>query len=158
MRTLRLLSVGLIAALLLVPLAVASAGQAPKVKTVGAGQTYCPARTIVNNKIAVSHTTCYTLFVMRDARRTYLAFAARDAKLGVGQTLRMDSTAGAALVKKVRYRIAIKPSGELVPVGSIRVVGARVEDYGTRVVVTLLGTPVENVSVMFSVRMASSGK
>jgi hypothetical protein len=153
-----LLSAGLIAALLLVPLAAASAGQAPKVKTVGAGQTYCPTRTIVNNKVAVSRNACYTLFVMRDSKRHYLAFAAKDARLAAGQPLRMDSAAGAAVVKKVKYRIAIKPSGELVPAGSIQVVGAKVEDYGTRVVFTLLGTPVENVSVMFSVRVASSSK
>lgn len=156
MRAVRLLSVGLIAALLLVPMTVAWGAQPPKVKTVAAGQTYCPAKTIVNNKIAILRGSCYTLFVMRDAKRTYLVFAAKDAKLAPGQAVRVSTPAGAAVVKKAKYKIPIKASGEVVPVGSIRVVGARVEDFGTRVSFTLLGTPVSNLLVMFSVRLTSS--
>jgi hypothetical protein len=157
-RAVRCASVGLIVALLLIPLAVAWGAQSPKVKTVGAGQTYCPARTIVNNKIAVKQGACYTLFVMRDAKRTYLAFAAKDAKLAAGQAVPVSSAAGAAVVKKIRFKIPIRPAGEVVPVGAIRVVGAKVEDYGARVVFTLLGTPVSGVMVTFSVAMASGKK
>ena len=46
--------------------------------------------------------------------------------------------------------------GALTPVGSIRMVGAKVEDFGTRVSLTLVGTPSENLLVMFSVRLSSS--
>lgn len=156
MRAVRLLSVGLIAAMLLVPMTVAWGAQPPKVKTVSAGQTYCPSRTIVNNKIAIRHGACYTLFVMRDAKRTYLVFAAKDAKLAPGQVVRVSTPAGAAVVKKAKYKIPIKASGEVVPAGSIRVVGARVEDFGTRVAIMVLGTPVSSLQVMFSVRLTSS--
>ena len=158
MRAVRWLSVGLIAALLLVPLAVSWGAQPPKVKTVGAGQTYCPSRTIVNNKIAIKRGACYTLFVLRDAKRTYLVFAAKDAKLAAGQVVRVSTPAGAAVVKKAKYRIPIKAGAEVVPVGSIRMVGAKVEDFGTRVSLTILGTPVDNLLVMFSVQLTSSGK
>lgn len=156
MRAVRLLSVGLIAAMLLVPMTLAWGAQPPKVKTVSAGQTYCPSRTIVNNKIAIRHGACYTLFVMRDAKRTYLVFAAKDAKLAPGQVVRVSTPAGAAVVKKAKYKIPIKASGEVVPAGSIRVVGARVEDFGTRVAIMVLGTPVSSLQVMFSVRLTSS--
>ena len=141
-RAARFLSVVLLAALLFVQLAVASAAQPPKVKTVGQGQTYCPSRTIVNNKIAVKHGACYTLFVMRDAKKTYLAFGPKDAKLG----------------KRMLYRIPIKAGADIVPVNSVRIVGAKVEDFGTRVSLTILGTPSENLLVMFSVRQTSAKK
>src|SRR3989304_2842931 len=83
-RATRSLSAVLIAALLFVQVSVASAAQSVKVKTVGQGQTYCPSRTIVNTKIAVKHGACYTLFVMRDAKKTYLAFGPKDARPAVG--------------------------------------------------------------------------
>lgn len=152
------LSVIVIAALLLVPLTVASAAQPPKVKTVGAGQTYCPAKTIVNNKIAVKRGACYTLFVMRDAKKTYLAFGSKNAKLAAGQVVRLDTPAGANLRKQLVYRIPIKASAEVVPVNAIRMVGAKVEDFGTRVSLTLLGTPVPDLLVMFSVQLTSTKK
>ena len=131
MRATRTLSVVLIAALLFAQVAVASAAQPAKVKTVGQGQTYCPSRTIVNNKIAVKHGACYTLFVMRDAKKTYLAFGPKDAKLAVGQVVRLDTPAGAKLGKRMLYRIPIKAGADIVPVNSVRIVGAKVEDFGT---------------------------
>ena len=158
MRATRTLSVVLIAALLFAQVAVASAAQPAKVKTVGQGQTYCPSRTIVNNKIAVKHGACYTLFDMRDAKKTYLAFGPKDAKLAVGQVVRLDTPAGAKLGKRMLYRIPIKAGADIVPVNSIRIVGAKVEDFGTRVSLTILGTPSENLLVMFSVRQTSAKK
>jgi len=154
----RFLSGVLIAALLLVPVTVTSAAQPPKVKTLSPGQTYCPSRTIVNNKIAVKRGVCYTLFVMRDAKKTYLAFGPKDAKLAAGQVVRLDTPEGAKLGKRIVYRVPVRVSGEAVPVNSIRIVGAKVEDYGLRVVFTVLGTPSENLMVMFSVQQTSAKK
>src|SRR4030065_1424336 len=118
----RTLSVVLIPALLFAQVAVASAAQPAKVKTVGQGQTYCPSRTIVNNKIAVKHGACYTLFVMRDTKKTYLALGPKDAKLAVGQILRLDTPAGAKLGKRMLYRIPIQAGADIGPANSVRIV------------------------------------
>src|SRR3972149_6624833 len=144
-RATRSLSAVLMAALLFVQVSVASTAQSVKVKTVGQGQTYCPSRTIVNNKIAVKHGACYTLFVMRDTKKTYLAFGPKDAKLAVGQVVRLDTPAGAKLGKRMLYRIPIKAGADIVPVGSIRIVGAKVEDFGTRVSLRIPGTTSESM-------------
>lgn len=157
MRAMRILPLMLVAVLLFGQLAIA--GSAPKVKTVAPGQTYCPARTIVNNKVAVkAQGACYTLFIMRDAKRAYLLFGPKDARLAPGQVVRLSTPAGANLVKRMKYRIAIRAPEDVVPAGSIRMVGAKVEDYGTRVVLTILGTPSQNLMVMFSVQLKASGK
>jgi hypothetical protein len=153
-RPIRLLSVAVAAALLLTHLAVA--GAAPKVKSLGQGQPFCPARTIVNNKVVVKHGACYTLFVMRQTKRTYLAFASKNAKIRPGQVVRLDTAAGAKLRKQVRYLVPIKTSEAIVPQNSIAMVAAKVEDHGARLSLTILGTPAQNLTVMFRVRRPSA--
>lgn len=142
----------LIFAQLAVAAAATQAAQSPKVKSVSQGQPFCPARTIVNNKVVIKRGNCYVLFVMQDTRRTYLAFAPKDAKIPAGQVVRLDTPAGAKLRKRILYLVPIKLSGEIVPPNSIAMVAVKIEDFGTRVSLTILGTPAQNPLVMFSVK------
>jgi len=154
-RTTRWLSVIVVGALIFTQFAVAAAApqaaQAPKVKSVSQGQPFCPAQTIVNNKVAIKRGNCYVMLLMRDTKRTYLAFASRDAKIPAGQIVRLDTPAGAKLKQRILYRIPIKISGESVPPNSLSMVAVKVEDFGTRVSLTL-STPAQDLLVMFSVR------
>lgn len=156
MKTTRWLSTALVGVLILTQLAVATAAQSPKATNLGLGQPFCPTRTIVNNKVAVKQGNCYILFIMRDTKRTYLAFAPRDAKIAAGQVIRLDTTAGARLRKRILYLVPIKASVEIVPQNSIKMVAVKVDDFGTRVSLTILDTPAQNLVVMFSVRQSAS--
>jgi len=72
----------MIAAMSLFVLALTSAGLAApankqRTVTYAPGQQFCPSRVLVVGTVVVQPGRCYALFVLRDNRGTFLAFASR---------------------------------------------------------------------------------
>lgn len=147
------------AAVLLLVFAISSAAaagqspKAPKIKIHAKGEVFCPAAALVFGNIVISASRCYILFVMRDSRGTFLAFAAPDAKIPPGQLVRLNTPAGAKLKGRIFYLVPIQTTAVVVPVNSIRLVAVRAEDFGPRLTITLTSVPAPNVTLTFQVRL-----
>ncbi len=157
MKTLWLLA---IAGMLVLTLTLAvTAGPGPKVtppgqiKTHEPGELFCPRAALVFGTIVIQPGRCYVLFVLHDARGTFLAFASPEAKIPPGQLVRLRTPAGAKLRGRIFFLVPIKTSAVLVPVDTVSLVAVRVEDSGPKLSITLIGTPAPNVTVVFSVRL-----
>lgn len=142
----------------MLPMAIAVAAptsnppKVEKAKSYRAGDPFCPSAVLVFGNIVVQSGRCYLLHVLRDSRGTFLAFVAPEAKIPPGQIVRLSTPAGAKVKGRIFYLVPIRASAALVPTNSVTLTAARVEDLGSKVSVTLTGTPVPNVRVIFSVR------
>ncbi len=157
MKTMRLLA---IAGLLVLTLTLAAtAGPGPKVvppgqiKTHEPGELFCPRAALVFGTIVIQPGRCYVLFVLHDARGTFLAFASPEAKIPPGQLVRLRTPAGAKVRGRIFFLVPIKTTAVLVPAETVSLVAVRVEDSGPKLSITLIGTPSPNVTVVFSVRL-----
>lgn len=117
------------------------------------GQAFCPASALVFRGIVIQPGRCYVLLVLRNSGGTFLAFAAPDTRIPPGQLVRLTAPAGAKLRGRIFYLVPIQTSAVLVPVNSVTVVAARVEDFGPQVSIVLVDTPVPNLTVIFDVRL-----
>jgi hypothetical protein len=95
---------------------------------------------------------CYILFMLRDDRGTFLAFAAPEAKIPPGQLVRLHTPAGAKLRGRIFYLMPIRTSAAIIPLDSVRLIAIREEDFGPQLRLTLVGTPTPNLTVIFDVR------
>lgn len=149
-------NVRVIAAMTLFVLAMTSIGLAAPAKqrtvTYEPGQQFCPSQVLLAGKVVVQPGRCYALFVLRDNRGTFLAFASPEAKIPPGQLVRLTTPAGAKLRGHVFYLIPIVSTVAIVPVGTITSVTVRSEDEGPRLSLTIIGTPSPNLTVIFTVR------
>jgi hypothetical protein len=145
-----------IAAVSLVVLAIAAPGlaaPASKQRTVTyePGQQFCPSKVLLVGKVVVQAGRCYTLFVLRDNRGTFLAFASPEATIPPGQLVRLTTPAGAKLRGHIFYLVPIVPTTPIVPVGTATNITVRSEDEGPRLSLTIIGTPSPNLTVIFTV-------
>ncbi len=125
-----------------------------KVKIYNQGEAFCPSAALVSGSVIVQSGTCYTLFVLREATGTFLAFGPPGPPMiPPGQLVRLSTPAGAKVRGRISYLIPIQTAVVLVPVNTITVVGARVEDFGPRLNIVLVGVPAPNVVVIFNVRV-----
>jgi hypothetical protein len=124
-----------------------------KVKIHQRGDLFCPQAALVYGSTVVRSGRCYVLAVTRDARGTFLAFIAPEAKIPPGQLVRLTTPAGAKVKGRIFYLVPIQPSVIIVPVNTVMLVGTRVEDFGSRMSVTVIGTPAPNLTVVFSARL-----
>jgi len=153
----RLAALGLAFVLLLVasPLAVAAPAGKPakplKVKVVARGELFCPSAALVFGHTVIVSGRCYTIFLMRDVRGSFLAFAAPEARIPPGQLVRLNTPAGAKLKGRIFYLVPISTAAVWLPVNAITLVAVRVEDFGPQVVIVLADRP--SVSVIFTVRL-----
>ena len=122
-----------------------------KVKHLNRGDSYCPSAALVVGNVIVQGGRCYTLFVLRDFRGTFLAFG--QPGIPPGQLVRLNTPAGAKMRGRLFYLVPIYTTAVLVPVNTMTLVAVRAEDYGPRVSVVLVGVPVPNVTVVFDVRL-----
>lgn len=122
-----------------------------KIKHVRQGEFYCPPGVLVLGNVVIQSGRCYTLFVLRDLSGTYLAFG--QPGIPPGQLVRLNTPAGAKVRGRIFYLVPIHATAVLVPVNTITLVAVRAEDFGPRVSVVLVGVPVPNVTVVFSVRL-----
>lgn len=124
-----------------------------KVKLHARGEAFCPAGVLVVGNIAIQPGRCYVVYVIRDARGTFLAFADPTARIPPGQIVRLSTPAGAKVKGRIFYLVPIRPNVAIVPLNSIALVGFRTEDFGPRLSLTIVGVPAPNVVVVFSVRL-----
>lgn len=145
--------------LALVLLAASSAAAAPagrppkplKVKVVARGELFCPSAALVFGNTVILAGRCYTLFILRDGRGSFLAFAAPEARIPPGQVVRLTTPAGAKLKGRIFYLVPITTAAVWLPLDAITLVAVRVEDFGPRVAIVLADRP--SVSVIFTVRL-----
>jgi hypothetical protein len=124
-----------------------------KVKVHERGELFCPSAALVYGSVLVRPGRCYLLAVTRESRGTFLAFMAPEAKIPPGQLVRLNTPAGAKLKGRIFYLVPIQPSVVIVPVNNVMLIGTRVEDFGSRMSLTVIGTPAPNLTVVFSVRL-----
>ncbi len=128
-------------------------GRPPSVKVLRQGEAFCPSAVLVFHNVAIQPGRCYVLLVQRTVQGTFLVFAAPDARIPPGQLVRLNTPAGAKLRGRIFYVVPIQTTAVIVPVNTITVVAARIEDYGPQVSIVLVGTPVPNLAVVFTVRL-----
>ncbi|MBI3976242.1 MAG: hypothetical protein HY334_07595 [Armatimonadetes bacterium] len=124
-----------------------------KVKVYAQGQVYCPASVLVAGSVVIQAGRCYTLYVIREPRGTFLAFAAPQAFIPPGQIVRLTTPAGAKAKAKILYLVPIQTRAVLVPVNAMTPVAVRVEDFGPQVSIVLTSVSAPNVVLIFQVRL-----
>ncbi len=124
-----------------------------KVKLYGQGQVFCPASVLVAGGVIIRTGRCYTLYVIRDARGTFLAFADPAVSIPPGQIVRLSTPAGAKAKAKIIYLVPIQTTVVLVSVNTITPVAVRVEDFGPQVAFVLTSVSAPNVTLVFQVRL-----
>lgn len=156
MRTARVIALMIVCVLTTTSLSLAGPGGSAKplkVKSYGAGEVFCPSHVLVVSNVVIQSGRCYVLFVLRDTRGTFLAFADPEAKIPPGQLVRLSTPAGAKVRGRIFYLVPIVTAVAIVPVNTITVIAVREEDFGPRLSLTLIGTPNPNLTVIFSVRL-----
>jgi len=157
MRITRVLALMIVSVLTATSLSLAGPGgppaRSPKVKSLGAGELFCPSHVLVVSNIVIQSGRCYVLFVLRDTQGTFLAFAPREARIPPGQLVRLTTPAGAKLRGRIFYLVPIVTTVTIVPVNTVTLIATRVEDFGPRLSLTIIGTPNPNLTVIFSVRL-----
>jgi hypothetical protein len=120
----------------------------PKPLVHHAGDLYCPTRTLVAGNVVIPAGQCFMLSVLRDRTGTFLAFVPRGEKIPPGQLVRLDTPAGPKLRGRL-FLIPLSTSGALVPLNTMTLVGAQIQNLGTlvRFVLTGLPAPVAPVEV-----------
>ncbi len=152
MRTVRVIAAMSFFVLAITALGLAAPAGKQRTVTYEPGQQFCPSKVLLAGKVVVQPGRCYALFVLRDNRGTFLAFASPEAKIPPGQLVRLTTPAGAKLRGHLFYLIPITPTVAIVPVGTVTNITVRSEDEGPRVSLTVIGTPSPNLTVIFTVR------
>ena len=157
MRMFRGIALGLALALIVTSASWGAPGpkadKPPKIKELKAGDLFCPSAVLVLSNIIIKSGRCYLLFVLRDDRGTFLAFADPNAKIPPGQVVRLSTPAGAKVKGRIFYLVPIQTTAVVVPTNSVTLVAVRVADFGSRLSLTIVGTPTPNLTVIFSVRL-----
>ena len=152
--------VGLIALILVVPSATAGPkwesggpnGHPAKILTRDPGQVFCPSAALLYGSVLIPAGRCYVLSVLRNGGGTFLAFVPPDAKIPPGQLVRLNTPAGAKLHGRL-FLVPIQTNVVLVPANTVTLVATRIEDYGPRLAIVLVGTPSPNLTVVLSVQL-----
>jgi hypothetical protein len=116
------------------------------------GELFCPAAPLVYGNIIIPAGRCYVISVLRDDRRTFLGFVPPDAHIPPGQLVRLNTPAGPKLKGRM-FLVPIQTAVVLVPVNTVTLVATRFEDTGPRLAITLVGMPVPNLTVIFSLQL-----
>ena len=117
-----------------------------------AGQAYCPAAALVYGSVIIPGGRCYLISVLRDARGTFLAFAPEDTHIPPGQLVRLNTPAGPKLKGRL-FLVPIQTTAVIVPVNTVTLVATQIQDSGAHLSVTVVGTPVPNLVVIFNVQI-----
>jgi hypothetical protein len=125
-------------------------GPPRKVMTRERGQVFCPAAALVYGTILIPGGRCYVLSVLRSREGTFLAFVPPDAKVPPGQLVRLSTPAGAKLKGRM-FLVPVRPRVIFVPMDTVTLVATRIEDFGPRLAIVLVGTPAPTLTVVFVV-------
>ncbi len=115
-----------------------------------ANQAYCPRVVLLFGNVVIRTGRCYSLWLLRDARGTFLAFADGNAKIPPGQLVRLNTPAGAKWRGRIFYLVPLNTPVTRIPLNAVTPVAARVERGSSNVVIFLpsLGA---NVSIVFRI-------
>ncbi len=157
MRALKVVTVTLLLIFATTAVAVAAPRTPPakpaKVKVYTQGQLFCPTSALVVGNVVIQPGRCYVVYVLRDNRGTFLAFAPRDARIPPGQLVRLNTPAGAKLRGRIFYLVPVSTTTTVLPVNSMTLVSFRTADIGPTLTFTLTSPSLPNVSVTFQVRL-----
>ncbi len=151
---------GFITLILAIPSAVAAPkgqsggpqGPPAKVLMRNPGQVFCPSAPLVYGAIFIPTGRCYVLSVLRNGGGTFLAFVPPDTKIPPGQLVRLNTPAGPKVNGRM-FLVPIQTNVVLVPVNTVTLVATRIEDFGPRLAIVLLGTPAPNLTIVFNVHL-----
>lgn len=124
----------------------------PKIRVHVQGDVFCPAAALVFGNVVISASRCYVVYVLRDTRGTFLAFAAHDARIPPGQLVRLNTPAGAKLRGRIFYLVPLRTAVAVIPVNTMTLVAFRIEDFGPSLTLILTSAPTPNLSITFAVR------
>jgi len=127
-------------------------GSPSKVLTRDPGQLFCPSATLVYGTIIIPTGQCYMLSILRNGGGTFLAFVPPNAKIPPGQLVRLNTPAGPKLNGRM-FLVPIQTNVVLIPVNTMTLVATRIEDFGPRLAIVLVGTPTPNLTIVFSVQL-----
>lgn len=130
-----------------------AAGRPAKVKAYAQGQVFCPTSALVVGNIVIQPGRCYVVYVLRDVRGTFLAFAPPGAFIPPGQLVRLNTPAGAKLKGRIFYLVPVSTTATVIPMNSVTLVTFRTEDFGPRLTITLTSPSMPNLSVTFQVKL-----
>jgi hypothetical protein len=116
------------------------------------GELYCPVRALVYGGLIIPAGRCYVISVFRDRRGEFLAFVPEDEHIPPGQHVRLDTPAGPKLKGRM-FLVPIRATAVVVPVDAVTLVPVRIEDYGPRLAIVLVGSAAPNVTVVFNVHL-----
>lgn len=128
-------------------------GRPARVLVREAGQPFCPSSALVYGTTVIPGGRCYTLAILHDVRGTFLAFLAPDARIPPGQLVRLTTPAGPKLRGRIFFLVPVQTTVVVIPVNTITLVATRIEDFGPRLAVVVVGTPAPNLTVVFSVQL-----
>lgn len=143
-----IVAASLIACLLAAPLAAAPAkpyGKPEKpdakvVKVKRQGEAYCFERAIALGNIVIAGGRCYTFYVMRTTKGSFLAFGPPGPPMiPPGQLVRMSTPAGAKMKGRLFYAVPLPVTATLISVETIKFVSVRVIPEPGRVVIRVPG-------------------
>ena len=115
------------------------------------GELFCPSSALVYGNLLIPARRCYVLSVLRDDRGTFLAFVPPDVHIPPGQLVRLNTPAGPKL-KGHMFLVPVQTPVVLVPVNTVTLIDTRIEDFGPKLAVVLVGTAVPNLTVVFNTR------
>ncbi|HET7263693.1 MAG TPA: hypothetical protein VFL28_03420 [bacterium] len=117
-----------------------------------AGEVFCPAVALVYGAVVIPAGRCYLISVLHDDTGMFLAFAPEDSRIPPGQLMRLDTPAGPKLRGRL-FLVPIRTYSFLAPVNTVRLVAAEIQDTGTRLSITVVGTPINNLVVVFALQV-----
>ena len=117
-----------------------------------AGEAFCPSAALVYGSIIIPGGRCYFISLLRDTRGTFLAFAPEDAHIPPGQLVRLNTPAGPKLKGRL-FLVPIYPSAVITPINTVTLIATQIQDYGPHLSITVVGTPVPNLIVVFNVQI-----
>ena len=117
-----------------------------------AGEAFCPAVGLIYGGVVIPAGRCYLISVLRDARGMFLAFAPEDSRIPPGQLVRLDTPAGPKLKGRL-FLVPIRMYSFLAPVNTVRLVATQIQDSGTRLSITVVGTPIANLVIVFDLQV-----
>lgn len=134
------------------PARPAKPAKPPKLKLYTQGEVFCPATVLVIGNVVISAGRCYVVYVLRDSRGAFLAFAAPPA-IPPGQLVRLNTPAGGKVRGRIFYLVPLRATAVTVPLNTITLVAFRVEDLGPALIFTVISAPAPNLTVTFQIRL-----
>ena len=155
MKSVRVVTLTLVLAMVLTAGAPAWADHKGSKKSLRHGELFCTARTLVVSSVLIERNRCFRLAVLRDRRGVFLAFFEPTVILPTSQVVFLSSPQGFHVRERILFLVPIQTTTQViavVPVNTVQLVPVIVEDLGPRVII-ILSSPFPQVIVQFVTRV-----